>query len=139
MVMEAPASVALLDRGGRQLRWLLVGGGAVVLLVVGVVPLTVIGKFHTCLFLRLTGYPCMFCGMTRAFLLMAHGDLAGAWHISPLGVPLFCCTVIVVLWGAACLITGRKLIVPLPWRWVFAGSVVLLLANWIYRISAGLK
>ncbi|MCX7010269.1 MAG: DUF2752 domain-containing protein [Kiritimatiellaeota bacterium] len=109
------------------------------LLVVAVVPLSVIGKFHTCLFLRFTGYPCMFCGMTRAFLLMAHGDIAGAWQIAPLGVPLFVLSVAAVVWGAACLVTGRKLLVRLPWRWVFAVGVGLLLANWIYRLSAGLK
>ena len=137
--MEAPTPETLLDRGGRQLRWLLVGGGGAVLLVVAVMPLSLIGKFHTCLFLRLTSYPCLFCGMTRAFLLMAHGDIAGAWQISPLGVPLFLLLLTALGWGVACLVTGKRLLIRLPWRWVFAGFVVLVLANWIYRLSVGLK
>jgi hypothetical protein len=137
--MEATPSSAMLERGGRQLRWLLVAGAGGALLLAAFVPLSVIGKFHVCLFLKLTGYPCMFCGMTRAFLLMAHGDLAGAWHISPLGVPLFLLVVAALFWGVACLVTGKRLLVRLPWRWVCAGFVVLLLANWIYRLTAGLK
>ena len=137
--MEPTPSPAPLDRGGRQLRWLLVAGGGVALLVAAFVPLTVIGKFHVCMFLKLTGYPCMFCGMTRAFLLMAHGDIAGAGHISPLGVPLFLLFVAAVWWGVACLVTGKRLLIRLPWRWVWAGFAVLVLANWIYRLSVGLK
>ncbi len=137
--MAAVPPTAPLDRGGRQLRWLLVLGTGSALLLVTVVPLELMGKFHTCLFRHLTGYPCMFCGMTRAFVLMAHGDVAGAWHMSPLGVPLFLLLPVALGWGLAGLITGRRLLLRLPWRWAFAGLVVLVLANWLYRLSAGLK
>jgi len=137
--METAPPSARLDRGGRQLRWLLVAGGSAVLLVVAFVPLNVVGVFHVCLFRRFTGYPCMFCGLTRAFVLMAHGDIAGAWYMSPLGVPLFLLLVAVWLWGVACLVTGKRWVIRLPWRWVCLGFAVLLLANWIYRLSAGLK
>lgn len=137
--METASPSALLDRGGRQLRWLLVAGGGVAVLIAALVPLGVIGKFHTCMFRQLTSYPCMFCGMTRAFLLMAHGDIAGAWHISPLGVPLFLVLLGALGWGIACLVTGKRLLIHLPWRWVFAGLAVLVLVNWIYRLSVGLQ
>jgi hypothetical protein len=108
-------------------------------LIAALVPLTLIGKFHACPFLRLTGYPCMFCGLTRAFLAMAHGHVAGAWQISPIGVPLFLATIAGFFWGVACLVTGKKLLVRWPWRWIAATAAVLLVANWIYRLSAGLK
>lgn len=130
-----------MDRGGRQLRWLLVGGCLAVLLTALVLPaiLHVTGNFHTCLFLRITGYPCMFCGMTRAFILMAHGHIAAAWQMSPLGVPLFCAMLAALGWGSACLITGKKLLFRWHWGWITFVSVLLLLANWLYRIVAGLK
>ena len=41
-----------------------------------------------CLFHRLTGLDCPGCGMTRAFLRLAHGDVAGAWHLHPFSIPL---------------------------------------------------
>ncbi len=139
--METPPPLpsTLLDRGGRQLRWLLVGGSGAALLIAALVPLTLIGTFHACPFLRLTGYPCMFCGMTRAFMAMAHGHVAGAWRISPLGVPLFLATLAAFFWGTAGLVTGRKLLLRWPWRWIAAVGAILLVANWIYRLSSGLK
>jgi hypothetical protein len=137
--MEEATPSALLDRGGRQLRWLLVIGGGLALLAAALLPLDLIGKFHTCMFRHITGYPCMSCGMTRTFLLMAHGDISGAWHMSPLGVPLFLALVAAVGWGAACLVTGKRLLLRLPWRWVGAGFALLVLVNWIYRLAAGLK
>ncbi len=45
--------------------------------------------FHSeCPFRALTGLPCASCGMTHAFVALAHGDVAGAWSASPLGALL---------------------------------------------------
>jgi hypothetical protein len=138
--MQAPPPLPDgLDRGGRQLRWLLVLGSGLGLLAAALVPLALVGKFHACPFLRLTGYPCMFCGLTRAFSALAHGHIADAWHISPVGVPLFLATLAAFGWGVACLVTGKKLLLRWPWRWIAGAGAVLLLANWIYRLTAGLK
>jgi hypothetical protein len=41
-----------------------------------------------CPFLSVTGLPCATCGMTHAFVALAHGDLAAAWAASPLGALL---------------------------------------------------
>ena len=41
-----------------------------------------------CPFLAVTGLPCATCGMTHAFVALAHGDLAAAWAASPLGALL---------------------------------------------------
>ncbi len=48
-----------------------------------------------CPFLTLTGLPCATCGMTHAFVLLAHGDAAGALAWSPAGAALAA-----VGWGA---------------------------------------
>ena len=37
-----------------------------------------------CPFKALTGLPCPGCGMTRAFLHLIEGDVAGAFHFHPL-------------------------------------------------------
>ncbi len=41
-----------------------------------------------CPFLAVTGLPCASCGMTHAFVALAHGDLAAAWAASPFGALL---------------------------------------------------
>ena len=137
--MERPNPQAGLDSGGCTLRWLIFSASSVILLAAAFVPLSLIGQLHICLFRRLTGYPCMFCGLTRAFIAMAHGDIPTAWHIAPIGVPLFLATVAVLLWSAASLFTGRPLNIQIPWRWILPLGAILLLINWIYRLWAGLK
>ncbi len=43
----------------------------------------------SCAFREFTGYPCASCGMTRAFVRSAHGELAHAFEVTPLGFLLF--------------------------------------------------
>lgn len=42
-----------------------------------------------CTFRRLTTLPCPGCGLTRSFVLFAHGQLADAFRANFLGPPLF--------------------------------------------------
>jgi hypothetical protein len=100
----------------------------------------------TCLFLRLTGYPCPFCGSTRTFIAMGHGRWHEAWHQSPLATVLFAGTVGVFLWNIAALATGiiikpgEAANLTTKTRWWLAGALVsALAANWFYRIVNGLK
>jgi hypothetical protein len=100
----------------------------------------------TCGFLRLTGYPCPFCGMTRAFTAMGHGAWSVAARESPAGAVFYLVTVGVFAFSVTRLIRPAKAH-PLPgpggarvWPWgaLIAGTL-LLLANWIYRLAMGLK
>lgn len=49
----------------------------------------ILGLPNLCLFHFLTGLPCPTCGMTRAVICCAHGDLAGAWRFHPLSPLVF--------------------------------------------------
>ena len=63
----------------------------------------------TCPARGLLGIPCATCGMTHAFVALAHGDAAGAWSASPLGA---------VLAGGAwlyALLDGARLAAGIPW------------------------
>jgi hypothetical protein len=51
-----------------------------------------------CLFHLLTGMDCPGCGMTRAFLRLAHGDIAGAWALHPFS-PFFAVLLLALAWG----------------------------------------
>ena len=120
-----------------------IAGG--VLLAVALLPLDRI-PWTICTFLRLTGYPCPSCGLTRGFVAVAHGHFLAVLTACPLAVLLYAATVLVFAVNAAALLCGARLT---PGRWLtwrarawwgilcFFGLLVLL--NWIYRLALGLK
>lgn len=95
-----------------------------------------------CAFRHLTGYPCPFCGTTRAFLAAGHGAWGEGMRESPMGALLFPGALALALWGAWGLWSVRKGDSQQPsiaprWLWLSVGVVVL--ANWVYRLGFGLK
>ena len=52
------------------------------------------GGFILCAFRRLTGLPCMGCGLTRSFCAIAKGELWRAAEFHPLGPALFVTAVV---------------------------------------------
>ena len=88
-----------------------------------------------CVFHKLTGLPCPFCGMTTAFALMACGQLAPAFAAHVLGPLAYLVTWAVLLAGIGGLVRERE---PLP-RVLFsepAGRIILalLLAGWAVNL-----
>lgn len=96
-----------------------------------------------CYFKEWTGWPCPFCGLTRSFVHAGHAEFAAAWIESPLAAVLYACV------AAAFLLSLGALIFRVRWRLTLpagysAGRVALLLAlavlaNWFYRLAAGLR
>ncbi len=87
-----------------------------------------------CPMLSLTGWPCPTCGMTRAFVRLAHGRLPGALAASPLGALLAAsawafAAVALLAWAA-----GRPLpALPAPAQRALATTVLALAAlNWTW-------
>ncbi|GEJ57544.1 DUF2752 domain-containing protein [Anaeromyxobacter diazotrophicus] len=91
-----------------------------------------------CPFRALTGVPCATCGMTRAFVRLAHGEVAAAALASPFGALLAAGA---WLFAAAAAV---RLALGLPWPRVSAGAarrlallgVLALLANWAFLVVA---
>ena len=71
--------------------------------------LPVLDVHYQCTFRALTGLPCASCGMTHAFVALAHGDAGGAWAASPLGA-----LVAGGAWAYA-LLDAARLALGLPW------------------------
>lgn len=96
-----------------------------------------------CGFKSLTGFPCPFCGTTRAFLQAGDARWADAWRESPLGLLLFPALLVLVIWSAWRLWRSRREPPPLePLRipaWLVIAASAAVAANWIYRLTAGLK
>jgi len=57
----------------------------------------ILGLPSLCPFYNLSGLPCPGCGLTRAFVCCAHGQLAAAWEWHPLGPFLFGATLFYAL------------------------------------------
>jgi hypothetical protein len=65
--------------------------------VIVIAALLALIPFSTCLFRVFLGLPCPACGLTRATLAAAHGDLAGATRFHPLSLPLIALTALTML------------------------------------------
>jgi len=96
-----------------------------------------------CTFLSLTGYPCPFCGLTRSFWAIAHGNWAFAVYHAPLACLIYVATALLFAWHLTALMTGLRVRSSL-FRLLKSPPVVLLMAatviaNWAYRLVSGLK
>ena len=93
-----------------------------------------------CIFLTITGHPCLTCGATRCAIAFFHLDFAGAWKWNPLvftvlcGVSLFDLYALVVL-----ILRARRLRIvqftPAEKKFVRVAVILVLLTNWIYLLS----
>lgn len=131
------------DVVGKHLPLALLSGMA--LMVAGFVPLRLI-PMKPCTFLNLTGYPCPFCGFSRSFWAMARWNWAYAFHEAPLACLFYIAVVLTFVVNALGLLLGRQIRPSrLLWpqginaRWVVIVIFVLLLLNWCYRLTLGLK
>jgi len=98
-----------------------------------------------CTFLHLTGFPCPFCGFTRAFWAIAAGEWGYALANCPLAFGVYFFTVLLFVWNVSALMK-RIVLLPGPVlrstparRRKIAGIVCgLFLLNWGYRLAMGL-
>lgn len=94
-----------------------------------------------CTFLSWTGYPCPFCGFTRAFWALAHGDWHTALTLTPLSGLIYLATALLFAWHSAAMILGVR-VYPGAWfpldgrkkSWALAVVAFLFALNWAYRI-----
>ena len=103
----------------------------------------VLGRATVCVFKAGTGIPCPTCGTTRVLEALAAGDLVTAVLTNPLAV--------LTLAGGGIYLVYSWLVMAgalRPWRpgwltppmpvWLRLGLPLVLGANWIYLISAGI-
>ncbi|HET7824569.1 MAG TPA: DUF2752 domain-containing protein [Anaeromyxobacter sp.] len=99
----------------------------------------VLGVPFTCPLKGIAGIPCATCGMTHAFVHLAHGDVAAALAASPLGALLAAGAWLYAALDAARLALGAPFPVPSAGavRAAAAAGVVATLANWAYLLAVG--
>jgi len=99
--------------------------------------LPVLALPYTCPARGLLGLPCATCGMTHAFVALAHGDPAAAVSASPLGALLAAGAWGFALLDLSLLLLGRPFPLPSPGalRLAVAAGVVALILNWAWLLS----
>ncbi len=109
--------------------------GAVSFVVARFVP--VLGFPLVCPLRGLAGIPCATCGMTHAFVHLAHAEVGRAVQASPLGALLAAAVWLLAVLDAARLAVGAPLPVPSvrAVRAATAAGIVLLLCNWAWLVA----
>lgn len=93
-----------------------------------------------CMFKRWSGIDCGGCGMTRAFVQLAHGSLLEALLLNPLAPIAFLWVLARTLQLLAYNLLGRRLEYGFKneWKWRFYGFCgVAFLLLWLTRFSCG--
>ena len=118
---------------------------ALVVLLAALLPLDRI-PYTVCTFLRLTGYPCPSCGLTRGFVAMAHGQWLLVLQTCPLALLLYAATALMLAVNVAALLCGLRLTPGRRLKWSARVWIIflcffglLILINWLYRLALGLK
>ncbi len=108
--------------------------GALSFLVARFVP--VLAVPFTCPLRGLAGIPCATCGMTHAFVHLAHGEAARAVAASPLGALLAAAAWAYAVLDLARWLAGAPLPVPTvrAVRAATALGIALLLVNWAWLV-----
>jgi hypothetical protein len=97
-------------------------------------------SFTFCTFKRVTGHPCMTCGMTRALGRLIAGDVPGALYVNPLATAAMLGLVSFGVVDLVLLARGRSLAFttsPRERTWLFIAGGFLVLVNWAYLIATG--
>ena len=117
-----------------ELIWASVG----TMILLGALLLSMLPHYHyPCMFLKLTGKPCLSCGMTRSFLAVMHPNFLEAWRWNPLGLILMVGTLLYTPYAWAVVLFDLP---PIRFRLtrrferiaVTVGLLAGLAANWIY-------
>jgi hypothetical protein len=93
-----------------------------------------------CVFLEITGHPCMTCGATRAAIAFFHLDFWSAWKWNPLVFAALCGLSIFDAYAFTVLIIRAprlRIVQFTPTEKILVRLIVvaLLLSNWIYLLS----
>jgi len=111
--------------------------GVFLILVARFIPLARL-PFWGCGLRKLTGYPCLACGMTRSFDWFGQGRILDSLLVNPLGFLLAVLSVLGVVYLVLRPLRPPRLEIDLSDRasfWVRIVAVVLVFGNWGYLIA----
>jgi len=118
--------------------WLELIAAISILIAVLVLRYTPAGRYFFCVFHKITGLPCLFCGMTRSLQNCLTGNICEALNFHLFG-PLV--LLIVVLWGLyrfVCAVSGYCLEINFfpkrIYKIIIISAAILLVIYWALRL-----
>ena len=97
-----------------------------------------LGHFFFCPFKMISGMDCPLCGMTHAFVHLAHLDVPAAFAANPAGLVLFLAMLVYLGAGWGYLATGHRIAEKVITLKAFAPLTVVVLGVWGIRLAAKL-
>jgi len=90
-----------------------------------------------CLLKRLTGMPCMTCGMTRSFCAIGRGEFPEALRLHPLGPVLYVLFAVVMIRAAWMAISGRAWLdrTARVFLWSIPVLIAVAIVIWAVRLA----
>jgi len=91
-----------------------------------------------CLFNKITGLPCLTCGLTRSFSLTAHGQFIAAFEMHLLGPLLFALTFGLSVYVVASLATRHRIrfqLSPGARRFALIFTLGIFVACWVIKVA----
>jgi hypothetical protein len=95
---------------------------------------------ETCAMYTRFGVDCPGCGLTRSFVHLAHGNVAGAWSLSPVSLLIFSFVVLQVPLSILHLlrIGGGFIRSWTSWnQFAFVGLLIAIILQWSWRLVTG--
>jgi hypothetical protein len=89
----------------------------------------------SCPFNTLTGLPCPICGISRASVLMLHGDIGGSFRMHPLGPVVVIGAVMSVVYLPWAIMGRKELEAGGIRRWIMWGLVGVVLVAWMISLG----
>jgi hypothetical protein len=90
----------------------------------------------TCPSRLLLGLDCPGCGLTRSFVALAAGDIAGSLHYNRVGWLFALAIVVQIPYRLFALYELRRRVVRRSWvAWLGFGLIAALVVNWLLRIA----
>jgi hypothetical protein len=94
-----------------------------------------IPRHSLCLFKDLTHLPCVFCGLTRSFVLIGHGQWQESLHYHLLGIPFYLTTITVAVLGTIAPAKAAYLTRLLTQRRVVLLLITVLTLCWLWKLG----
>jgi hypothetical protein len=92
-----------------------------------------------CAFHAITGLPCPSCGMTRAFISLAHGDIHSAFLLNPASMIIYLAAWAGLILALLQVVFKRKYI-EMIWnkgkRVLFPIILFIMAITWIYKLTS---